>query len=46
MRTFHADLSPDGFARLLALMRRDLLSFLAPVRHGVELPKWIRPAVP
>jgi tRNA A37 threonylcarbamoyladenosine synthetase subunit TsaC/SUA5/YrdC len=39
------DLAPDAFARMLALMRRELLSFLAPVRDGVELPDWLRPAV-
>lgn len=38
------DLAPDGLARMLALMRRELLSFLAPVRDGAELPEWIRPA--
>jgi L-threonylcarbamoyladenylate synthase len=38
------DLPPEGLARMRALMRRDLLSFLAPVRDGVELPEWIRPA--
>jgi tRNA A37 threonylcarbamoyladenosine synthetase subunit TsaC/SUA5/YrdC len=39
------DLAPDGFGRMLALMRRQLLSFLAPVRGDAELPEWIRPAV-
>jgi tRNA A37 threonylcarbamoyladenosine synthetase subunit TsaC/SUA5/YrdC len=39
------DLPPEGFARMRALMRRELLSFLAPVRAGAELPAWIRPAV-
>jgi L-threonylcarbamoyladenylate synthase len=39
------DLTPEGLARMRALMRRDLLSFLAPVREGAELPEWIRPAV-
>jgi tRNA A37 threonylcarbamoyladenosine synthetase subunit TsaC/SUA5/YrdC len=39
------DLAPDGLARMLALMRRELLSFLAPVRPGAELPEWTRPAV-
>jgi L-threonylcarbamoyladenylate synthase len=39
------DLEPDGLARMRALMRRDLLSFLAPVRDGAELPTWIRPAM-
>lgn len=39
------DLAPDGFERMLELMRRELLSFLAPLRHGAELPEWLRPAV-
>jgi tRNA A37 threonylcarbamoyladenosine synthetase subunit TsaC/SUA5/YrdC len=39
------DLAPDGLARMRALMRRELLSFLAPVRPGAELPDWIRPAI-
>jgi hypothetical protein len=39
------DVAPDGFARMITLMRRELLSFLAPVRDGAELPGWIRPAV-
>lgn len=39
------DLAPDAFARMLELMRRELLSFLAPMRRGAELPEWLRPAV-
>ena len=39
------DLAADAVARMLVLMRRELLSFLVPVRDGAELPKWIRPAV-
>jgi tRNA A37 threonylcarbamoyladenosine synthetase subunit TsaC/SUA5/YrdC len=38
------DLAPDAFVRMLTLMRRELLSFLAPVRDGAELPEWLRPA--
>lgn len=39
------DLTPDAFARMLSLMRQQLLSFLAPVRPNAELPEWLRPAV-
>jgi tRNA A37 threonylcarbamoyladenosine synthetase subunit TsaC/SUA5/YrdC len=38
------DLTGAGLARMRALMRRELLSFLAPVRDGVTLPEWLAPA--
>jgi hypothetical protein len=31
--------APDGFARMQALTHKELLSFLAPVRDGAELPE-------
>lgn len=39
------DLSPDDLAGVTALMHRDLLSFLLPLRAGQPYPEWVAPAV-